>query len=257
MTTNVVAGGPEATFNAMLGAAAGLPGVRIDREAYLRGALGRHCSEEQISKAIEESPAAAGVPLELLKKIADESINLETTKVTLISAAAGIPGGFAMLGTVPADTIQYFAHMLRIAQKLAYLYSWPDLFAGDGNDMDDATKGVLTLFVGVMFGVHAANVGLAKVAVKMSNAALIKLPQKALTKGVIYPIVKKVAVAIGEKMTKEIFAKGVSKAIPVVGALLSGGLTLASYLSMCKRLKNHLSRSELVRKDGTDDEVAA
>lgn len=255
MTTNVAAGGPEATFNAMLGAAAGLPGVRIDRATYLRAALGRHCSEEQISKAIDESPAAAGIPLVLIKKIADESINLETTKVTLISAAAGIPGGFAMLGTVPADTLQYFAHMLRIAQKLAYLYSWPDLF--DGDDMDDATKGVLTLFVGVMFGVHAANVGLAKVAIKMSNAALIKLPQKALTKGVIYPIVKKVAVAIGEKMTKEIFAKGVSKAIPVVGALLSGGLTLASYLSMCKRLKSHLSRSELLKKDHTDDEAAA
>lgn len=256
MTTNDLAAGPEATFNAMLGAAAGMPGVRIDREAYLRAALGRHCSDEQIRNAIEESPAAAGIPLEVLNKAADESITLETTKVTLISAAAGIPGGFAMLGTVPADMIQYFAHMLRIAQKLAYLYSWPDLFSRDSNEMDDATKGLLTLFVGVMFGVNAANAGVAKVAAKMSEKALLKLPQKALTKGIIYPIVKKVASAIGEKMTKQIFAKGVSKAIPLIGAVLSGGLTLAGYLSMCKRLKNHLSSLEFAQKERNDEAAA-
>lgn len=55
-----------------------------------------------------------------------------------------------MLGTVPADMVQNFAHMIRVAQKLAYLYSWPDLFSSDGDEMDDATKGVLTLFIGVM-----------------------------------------------------------------------------------------------------------
>lgn len=253
---NAVAAGPEATFNAMLGAAAGMPGVRIDREAYLRAALGRHCSDEQIHKAIEESPAAAGISIEVLNQVADESISFETTKVTLVSAAAGIPGGFAMLGTVPGDMIQYFAHMLRIAQKLAYLYSWPDLFSGDGKQLDDATKGLLTLFVGVMFGVNAANAGVSKVAAKISEKVLVKLPQKALTKGIIYPIVKKVAAAIGEKMTKQIFAKGVSKAIPVVGAVLSGGLTLAGYLSMCKRLKNHLSSLGLATKADTDEAPA-
>ncbi len=35
--------------------------------------------------------------------------------------------------------------------------------------------------------------------------------------------------------------KGVSKAIPVIGAVVSGGLTLATYRPMAKRLKNHLA----------------
>lgn len=70
--------------------------------------------------------------------------------------------------------------------------------------------------------------------------------------GVIYPIVKKVAGYLGVQMSKQIFAKGFAKAVPVVGAVVSGGVTLASYLAMCKRLKNHLSSLELAKELSTD-----
>ncbi|TXS52723.1 hypothetical protein [Streptomyces sp. t39] len=231
----------ESRFFTLLLAAAKLPGVRIDREAYLRSALARRCSEEQIRQAIEETPAAAGIPVDLLDKVAGESIRYETAKVSALSAAAGIPGIIALPATVPADLAQYIGHMLRISQKLAYLYSWPDLFSGEGEDVDDATVSVLTLFFGVMFGTQSANAAVGKVAGMMSEQVAKKLPQKALTHGVVYPIVKKVAAFIGVKMTKESFAKTVSKAIPLVGAAVSGGLTLATFLPMAKRLKTHLA----------------
>ncbi|MFF0112456.1 hypothetical protein [Streptomyces prasinus] len=232
---------PESRFSAVLLAAAKLPGVRINREAYLRSALARHCSEDDIRRAIEETPAAAGIPVEVLDKAANDSIRFETGKVSALSAAAGIPGIFALPATVPADVAQYFGHMVRIAQKLAYLYSWPDLFSDEGDDVDDATMGVLTLFFGVMFGTQSANAAVGKVAGMMSKQVAKKLPQKALTKGVVYPIVKKVAAYLGVQMTKQSFAKSVSKAIPVVGAVVSGGLTFATYLPMAKRLKKHLA----------------
>ncbi|MCF0087270.1 MULTISPECIES: hypothetical protein [unclassified Streptomyces] len=232
---------PESRFFTVLLAAAKLPGVRVRREAYLRSALARHCSEDEIRRAIEETPAAAGITVQLLDKAANDSIRYETAKVSALSAAAGIPGVFALPTTVPADLAQYVGHMLRIAQKLAYLYSWPDLFAGEGDEVDDATKGVLTLFFGVMFGTQSANAAVGKVAGMMSKQAAKKLPQKALTKGVIYPIVKKSAAYLGVQMTKQSFAKGVSKAIPIVGAVVSGGLTLSTFLPMAKRLKKHLA----------------
>ncbi|MFJ9594648.1 hypothetical protein ACIRS3_17995 [Streptomyces virginiae] len=238
---------PELRFSTALVRAASLPGVRINREAYLRQALGRHCSEEQIRQAIEETPAAAGIPSEVLDKAANDSISYETTKASALSAGAGIPGLLFLPATVPADVAQYFGHMLRIAQKLAYLYSWPDLFSGENDDIDDATKGVLTLFIGVMFGTQSANAAVGKVAGLMSKQVAKKLPQKALTQGVIYPIVKKVAGYLGVQMTKQTFAKTVSKAIPVVGAVVSGGLTLATYLPMAKRLKKHLSGLDLTK----------
>ncbi|MGW1729223.1 hypothetical protein ACWCQK_41135 [Streptomyces sp. NPDC002306] len=238
---------PESRFSAVLAGAVNLPGVRISRETYLRQALARYCSEDEIRNAIEGTPAMAGIPLEILDKAANDSINYETAKVSALSAAAGIPGLVFLPATVPADAVQYFGHMLRIAQKLAYLYSWPDLFSGDSDDLDDATKGVLTLFVGVMFGTQSANTAVGTVAGMMSKQVAKKLPQKALTKGVIYPIVKRVAGYLGVQMTKQTFARTVSKAIPVVGAVVSGGLTLATYLPMAKRLRKHLSSLELTK----------
>ncbi|MFF2381586.1 hypothetical protein [Streptomyces sp. NPDC058108] len=238
---------PESRFSAVLVSAAKLPGVRISREAYLRSALARHCSEDDIRRAIEETPAAAGIADDVLDRVANESIRFETAKVSALSAAAGIPGVFALPATVPADMAQYFGHMLRISQKLAYLYSWPDLFSDDGDDVDDATMGVLTLFFGVMFGTQSANAAVGKVAGMMAEQVAKKLPQKALTQGVIYPIVKKVAGYIGVQMTKQTFAKTVSKAIPLIGAAVSGGLTFATYLPMAKRLKKHLSSLPLAK----------
>ncbi|MFD8349013.1 hypothetical protein ACFV1X_08715 [Streptomyces coelicoflavus] len=237
---------PESRFSAVLLAAAKLPGVRINRQAYLRSALAQHCSEDDIRRAIEETPAAAGIPVEVLDKVANDSIRFETGKVSALSAAAGIPGILALPVTVPADVAQYFGHMVRIAQKLAYLYSWPDLFSDEGDDVDDATMGMLTLFFGVMFGTQSANAAVGKVAGMMSKQVAKKLPQKALTKGVVYPVVKKVAAYLGVQMTKQSFAKSVSKAIPVVGAVVSGTLTFATYLPMAKRLKKHLSGLPLV-----------
>ncbi|GAA3003492.1 hypothetical protein JCM13580A_20080 [Streptomyces drozdowiczii] len=250
-------------FSALLAGAAKLPGVRVDREAYLRTALRRHCTEEDIRRATEETPAAAGIPLDVLDRLANESIRYETAKVSALSAAAGLPGVMAMPATVPADLAQYVSHMLRIAQKLAYLYSWPDLF-DESDELDDATKGVLTLFFGVMFGTQSANAAVGKVAASMAEQVVRKLPQKALTQGVVYPVVRRVAGYLGVEMTKQTFAKSASKAIPVVGAAVSGGLTFATFRPMAKRLKKHLSGLELAAPTGQvivgevvrDEEVA-
>ena len=233
-------------FTRLLDAAAKLPGVRIDRAAYLRTSLQRYCTADQIEIAVIESPAAAGIPLSIITQAANTSIKYETSKVTGLSAVAGLPGGLAMIGTVPADLVQYMGHMLRIAQKLAYLHSWPELFT-EGEEVDEATESVLTLFVGVMFGLQIAQGGVAKVAGMMAANVAKKLPQQALTKGLIYPVVKKVAGYLGVSMTKKLFASGVAKAIPVVGAVLSGSLTLATFLPMSKRLQKHLASLELTK----------
>ena len=40
-----------------------------------------------------------------------------------------------MVGTVPADLAQFYWHTLVLAQKLAYLYGWPDL--SDKGEVDE------------------------------------------------------------------------------------------------------------------------
>lgn len=233
------------SFEMVLNSAAQLPGVKIDREKYLSGALKGHFSPEVIAAALDSSPAAAGIGPDQLGVIADASIRYETTKVTAISAAAGIPGGFAMAGTVPADLAQYFAHIIRITQKLAYLYGWENLFQGTEEEVSDETRNLLILFIGVMFGAQGAVDAVGTISAKVAQTVAKRLPQKALTQGFVYPIVKKVAGYVGVKMTKDIFAKGVSKVIPIIGGLVSGGITFATYTPMCLKLKDYLASLEV------------
>ncbi|MBQ6888540.1 MAG: hypothetical protein IJN54_13620 [Lachnospiraceae bacterium] len=218
----------------------GLKGVRIDREKYLRTALKKRYPADMVEKAVKHSPAYAGITVEEINKIAKAAIKYEATKVTAISFAGGIPGGLAMAGTIPADIAQYFGHILRILQKLIYLYGWEDLFEEE-EVMDDETCNLLTLFVGVMFGVNGATAGINRIAACAAQKVYKNLVNRALTKGMVYPIVKKVATALGLKMTKDIFAKGVSKAIPLMGAVTSAGLTFFTFKPMAKKLRKYLA----------------
>jgi len=61
------------------------PFVRINRAAYLRTTLKRHCTVEHIERAIAGSPSAAGIPLKVIAEVANTSIAYETTKVTDLS----------------------------------------------------------------------------------------------------------------------------------------------------------------------------
>jgi hypothetical protein len=92
-----------------------------------------------------------------------------------------------------------------------------------------------------MFGVRGASDAIAKVSTQVAATVARRLPRQALTKGAVYPVVKKVAGYLGVAMTKETFGKSVAKAVPLVGGVVSGGITLASYVPMCRKLKNHLA----------------
>ncbi|MFG6119314.1 hypothetical protein [Thalassobacillus sp. B23F22_16] len=58
----------------------------------------------------------------------------------------------------------------------------------------------------------------------LSKQLLKKLPQKALTKTLYYPIIKKSLLYIGVKVSKGVFAKGVTKVVPALGGVVGGTL---------------------------------
>lgn len=229
----------EMTFEKVLAAAMHTPGVRINREKFLRKELLRYCAEDIIADVIKNNPAKAGISKELINKISKQVINYETTKVTTLSVAASLPGGPAAIGAAAADITSYFAFILRTVQELAYLYGFKQ-FNLNEDDVDSETMNYLLVFMGVMFGVQGATSVLKKFADVLAKNIAKKLAQKSLTKGVIYPIVKKVAISVGIRMTKQIFADGVASAVPLVGGALSGGLTFAMFKPGCMKLRKNL-----------------
>src|SRR5699024_9841823 len=193
-----------------------------------------------ISRAISESPAAAGIELRMLDRIAAEAVEFETRTSTAMSFAAGLPGGFAMLGTIPGDITQFYVHAFRIMQKVAYLYGWTS-FLEDTDEIDDETLAKLAAFLGVMMGVGGASATLTTFAASVARPALQKqIAGVALTKTAWYTPMKQVLRVIGIKLTKDSFAKTVTKAVPVAGGVLSGGLTYATLRVQSGRLIRHL-----------------
>ena len=218
-----------------------VPGVRVNREEFLRQELRKlHLSDDVIARAIDSNPLHAGVSLTAIDRLAEGAISYETNKSAAISFVAGIPGGFAMLGTIPADLMQYYAHALRIMQKLAYLYGWGELLP-DGRDTDDDTLGVLAVFFGVMLGVGGAAQSLTAFARLAAKTAYQNhTTKRALMSITWYPVVKHSLRLIGINITKSTAAKGFSKIVPVIGGFVSSGLTFMALQSQSALLKEHL-----------------
>lgn len=174
----------------------------IDRDEFLKEAIGDYISEDMARIAIEEDTKAAGIRRKLVDTIASQIISSEVNKASGVSVAAG-----STWATLPADVVQYFGFVLRIVQKLAYLYGWKafDLTIEDGKLVSEESANELTRLIGVMFDATEAEKD------------------------------------IGTKMGKLTLAKGVVAPVPVLGGVLSGGLTYATLRPYAERLKDRLS----------------
>ncbi len=233
------------------------PGVKINRNDFLTKEFVKKFPANTIEQAISETPAKAGIEIQQINEIADEVIKFERNCVSGISAALGTPGGVAMAATIPADIIQYYGYMLRTAQKLMYLYGFPEIDTTENSgNLDSETLNTLIVCLGVMYGVAGANNAIKAMAKAFAVGVEKKLINTALTKGTIYPIVKSVAKWFGVKMTKEVFAGFFKKAIPVIGGVIGGGITYVSFKPCCDKLKTSLQDTLLSNPnhEETEDE---
>ena len=221
-----------------------LPAARVDRAAFLQKELIRYYPEETVKTAIEYNPAYAGIDKQRINTIANQVIQRETNKVSGISFAAGLPGGFALAATIPADVIQYFAFTIRAIQEIAYLYGF-DEFDFEDEEIDSYAMDQILIFLGAMYGVQGVDDSIRVIAEAAAQKTSKALANEALTKTAIYPVVKKVAKELRRKIAKRIYVKGASKIVPVIGGAVSGGLTYASFKPNCMRLKRSLRDLEL------------
>jgi hypothetical protein len=224
-----------------------LPGVKVSREDFLTKVFSKRKDAAELMEILEKGPYGAGITRKEIDNIA-KSIIQKRQYVHIIRGR--VAGGIAMAGTIPGDVIQFFGIAMRLAQELAYLYGHHDLWLEEHLDTERARNKII-VFLGVMFGVGGSTSAIKFLSSSISKQLLKKLPQKALTKTVYYPIIKKIATFKGVKLTKETFAKGLSKAIPIVGGVVSGSLTYSTMRPMGKRLAETLAETLVM----TDEEV--
>ena len=217
-----------------------IPGVKVDRNKFLAEIFSSKV--DLLENIINNGPIGVGITREEINNIANRVIMKRTSQSSIASFAAGIPGGLAMAATIPADILQFFGMSLRLAQELSYLYGSDDLWE-NGKIDDEKVKNQLILYCGVMFGVSGAVSGVRVLSTQVAKTALKKIPQKALTKTFWYPMIKKICSFVGYTLTKKTLASGVSKAIPVIGGVISGTINFASMMPMARKLNDTLDNA--------------
>lgn len=252
-----------------------MPGVKVDRIAFLRKELRPYCNQSRLQMIGSVRPYTV-VSEDVIDALARQCIRYHTALATTASTIVGLPGGLAMAATMPADITQFFYHVVVISQKLAYLYGYPDFFEIPESpsapsdplapldpsapsapsapespaSLSSPAADLLTIFIGVMMGAPVAEKGIAELSKAVGENAVTRLPRVALTKGALFPIVSQVAKMIGTRLSKESFAKGVGRFIPLAGGLFSGGLTLYSFRKGANRLRRQLRAQRHLFDDG-------
>ena len=240
-------------WNKILATVLKMPTVKVDRVAFLRKELRPYCNQSRLQMLGSVRPYTV-VSEKVVDRLARQCINKHTALATATSTVVGLPGGLTMAAALPADVVQYFFHVFVLSQKLAYLYGYPDFCEEDG-ELNDMASNLLTIFMGVMMGAPVAAKGISELSVAMAESAVTRLPRVALTKTAIFTVASQIARMIGTRLTKNGFAKGVGRFIPIAGGLFSGGLTLLTFRRGGNRLRRQLSAQRHLFDDGAIDAI--
>lgn len=248
-------------FETFLEVSGKIPPVRISREDFLKNTFYKKEPRlDKLQKIVESGPLAAGIPKEKVDKIADSIISNTVLTASLTSFASGIPGGFFMVATIPADITQLYGHILVLIQKLLYLYGYKEDVFDDGGQLDDGTKLMITLILGSILGIEAANTFLKQLSIHAAKIVAEEAGKTIVVKGsflITNKIANRVASKIAPTVVKNIAAKiaaktstktilGIaSKSIPVLSGVVSGAITAATLKPMTKRLKKLLSEESM------------
>ena len=229
----------EHLWNRVLTESLNVPGVAVNREAFLRNELKPFLKEAELDEFINRKKE---LPSELRNRIANGCIKYHTTLACSVAAGLGLPKGWWIVGTIPADLAQFYAQVLILLQKMLYLYGWEDLRDKQGNLTGEATQ-IVTLWIGVMLGCGTAITAIKEVLQKVAVQAGKRIPKMAFGHNATYVMAKQVAKWIGVKLTKETIGKAAAKIIPHLGAPINASLTYYTFRPMANRLKKYLDEN--------------
>lgn len=218
-------------WNELLTAILNIPSAKVNRSKFLDRELRLYCDESKLNEVIEGNKAPYDAINEnLLDKIADQRIKKYTNQASGFSFVSGLPGGLAMLATLPADMVQYYYYSFKIAQELAYLYGFHD-FCDKNGEITERSLNTLTILIGVMSGNAITATGL-----KIVSSQVLE----EMSKVTFYQIAKSIAKELGMMITKRSFSKVIGTAIPILGGVVSGSITMLNFRPSAKRLKKRL-----------------
>ena len=236
-----------------------IPGAKVDRQDFLETVLSPYVKDKEKLKNLENVKPWSIVSHEALDKIAAERVSSRKKFVTTASFAAGLPGGLGLLGTIPADFLQYNYHLLVLSQELAYLYGFPEFYDEKGNATEVTVQALIVMFFGIQTAVGNAGREGAEQLIKMlakgapKRIATMKWGNTFLFKA-IQGIAKWLGVKGGQSIGKKEIGAAVGKAIPVVGGFVSAGFSYLTFTLDSKRYVKFLREHKTLFMEGDESQ---
>lgn len=205
------------------------PGTVVDREQFLRRELGGYLTPEQLDVAVSQTPVAAGVNRELISTLAKQAISMEANSLSSFSKKEDKPEN------------QYIEHMLRVMQKLAFLYGIPN-FAFDAEQIPDASMSLILSFGETIFGLSRVKNAIGSTAHSLAQNAASMIENNTEEKKSFLPFRKpkfadKALSVIGKTATA-----GLASASEILGGAVKGGTDQVLFRMNAERLKRHFEK---------------
>ncbi|URZ86522.1 hypothetical protein [Floricoccus penangensis] len=218
------------------------PIIRVEREEFLRKQFSQ---SPYIDEIIKNGPQSV-YSIEFLEKKANEIVKKSTNKTSITSFISGLPGSpITMVASGGADIVQYFGFAINMAQQIAYLFGEEEIFGKDLDEVPEDSKIKIIAYLGLMFGASGSATLISNISKISGQNIAKKVASQALTKTTWYPLVKKTGAIIGQKITKKTVEKTVSKFVPIIGGVFSGGITYITFKPLGQRLINELIKISL------------
>ncbi len=209
-----------------------IPTATVNRDKYLAKVLEGHCPEYLMQSAIINGPRFI-LSEEPFEALVSTLIKKEKNKATAFSFGNVFWGGWALAVSLPADLVQYYACLVILAQKMAYLYGCKNLCDSNGKIGKDGVD-FLTICIGIAIGVKDLQSSLAVTLETLGSPALTIVSKSS----VATTMMGEIAGDIGLKITEESSSSALGKMIPVIGAVVSGGMTYLSISKAAERLRS-------------------
>ncbi len=214
------------------------PATRVDREQFLRETMFTYkpnLAQYEQQDFINNPVRALGI--NEVNYIADKVIKNSVWKTTGLSFLAGLPGGAWGIAAAAPDVAQNLCYYIILSQKLAYLYGVN--FYESTFSTDEYRNSSTLLCLGFMFDVNSVDMLIQKIldsAWQTSGKEVVEFLMR--TAG--FALAKKILVVVGEKLTQKGATNVLGKAVPVLGGLLSGGMTFTSFRNSAASMQQKL-----------------
>lgn len=234
----------------MIEKATKLPMVKVNREEYLVD-LFKPRNEVDKRELLEKGPHKL-YDMDVLKKAAYQEVAALTRRTTLISAGTGLGSNPALaVGLGSVDVLQYYGNLINMLQKISYIFGQGDFFSLD-NKISDENKEKIMLYLGVMFGVSVTGGAFAKLSRPIGISLGKRITKAALTKTNWYPALQKaLLLVLSKRISKDTVGRTVTKGVPILGSVVSGAMTYATFKPMGRKLVDKFveSADEIFEED--------